>query len=150
MASHCSHDGGVQVGSFCGRCDVQGLRPPFGEEWPPCTGGPCKVDGPGCNPVTLEVSRDGLTGGLQLSINHKAGGYRIYGPKFSGTGKVLVSAIITKDVAKEIQRYLAIANPPAVASGPWCLQCDGPPSAGCMGDEEGVGAHDTIGSVPYT
>ena len=66
--------------------------------------------------VTLDVTRDGLTGGHQLSINlldeSNAGhGYRLAGPKFNGTGRVVLSRTLTEDDAKEIRTYLDAVFP---------------------------------------
>ena len=66
--------------------------------------------------VTLEVTRDGWTGKFQLSINQTdengAGhGYRLAGPKFNGSGRVVLSREITEDDAREIRQYLNIAFP---------------------------------------
>lgn len=62
--------------------------------------------------ITLEVSRDALTNGVQLSINDVDGsgvghGYRIAGPKFSGNGVVLLRKVLTPDEANEISQYLS-------------------------------------------
>ena len=67
---------------------------------------------------TLEVSRDGRTGGLQLSINdvyeHGGGtGYRLAGPKFSGSGEVLMSHALTSRDVGELRRWLDRAEPMA-------------------------------------
>src|SRR5262245_27779068 len=61
--------------------------------------------------ITLEVGRDGWTGGLQLSINKRdesgAGtGYRIKGPKFNGSGETLLTAKLDARDAREIRDYL--------------------------------------------
>lgn len=62
------------------------------------------------NHLTIEVSRDGLTGGIQVSINevddNGSGRYRILGPKFSGTGTVLAEKKLDEWDAREIRAYL--------------------------------------------
>lgn len=63
------------------------------------------------NGLTLEVSRDGLTGRLQVSINKAdengiLGGHRLLGPKFNGTGETLASAEIDRYDADAIRGYL--------------------------------------------
>lgn len=56
--------------------------------------------------VYLNVDRDGWTGGLQLSIGDDAGGFRLAGPKFNGSGeRVLTRRLDQRDVT-EIRRYL--------------------------------------------
>lgn len=71
--------------------------------------------------LVMEVSRDGWTGGLQLSISQKdengAGhGYRIAGPKFNGSGELLLSRKLDERDAAEIRRYLDAVFPlPALA-----------------------------------
>lgn len=57
-------------------------------------------------PIYLEVWQDGLTGGIQLSIGDDSGGFRVGGPKFSGTGKSLRKFPIDQYTATEIRRYL--------------------------------------------
>ena len=61
--------------------------------------------------VTIEVSRDGWTGGIQCSINEmdESGGghgYRIGGPKFNGSGEVLACWTVDRRDAEEIMAYL--------------------------------------------
>lgn len=76
----------------------------------------------GTDKIAIDVSRDGLTNGLQLSINQTgedgAGhGYRLAGPKFNGSGKVLLSRTLDERDAAEIRRYLDAVfpvPPPAV------------------------------------
>jgi hypothetical protein len=70
----------------------------------------------GTDKITIDVSRDGLTNGLQLSINQidedDAGhGYRLAGPKFNGSGKVLLSRTLDERDAAEIRRYLDAVFP---------------------------------------
>jgi hypothetical protein len=71
---------------------------------------------PGKNRITLEVSRDNFTGGLQLSIsqldeNDHGHGYRIKGPKFLGDSATLLSHDLTQRDAGEIRGYLDAAFP---------------------------------------
>lgn len=66
--------------------------------------------------IEFTVSRDGLTGGLQLAINERhpdgsGGGFRIAGPKFSGTGQDLLRAKVDERTAKEVRYYLDKAFP---------------------------------------
>jgi hypothetical protein len=68
--------------------------------------------------VTLDVTRDGWTGKLQLSINRRdengtGYGYRIAGPKFNGSGRTLLVRVLDEDDAREIRSYLDAAFPPA-------------------------------------
>jgi hypothetical protein len=72
--------------------------------------------------LTIEVSRDGLTEGLQLSINQldeeDAGhGYRLAGPKFNGSGETLLTRTLDERDAKEIRRYLDAVFPVHAADG---------------------------------
>jgi len=65
--------------------------------------------------LNLEVSKDALTGGIQLSINDVDSegvghGYRIAGPKFSGDGKILMTADLDTETRREIRRYLDVAD----------------------------------------
>jgi hypothetical protein len=71
--------------------------------------------------VALNVSRDGRTGGLQLSIDQECDngtghGYRIAGPKFNGSGENLLKHRLTERDADEIRVYLDSAFPRAVQS----------------------------------
>lgn len=66
----------------------------------------------------LSIYKDGLTGGIQLSIGDKNGGYRIAGPKFNGSGKPLLEHRLTERDAKEIRYYLDCAFPQNVQSEP--------------------------------
>ena len=66
--------------------------------------------------LTIDVTRDGWTNGLQLSINqldeHGAGhGYRLAGPKFNGSGEALLSRTLDERDAGEIRRYLDAVFP---------------------------------------
>lgn len=70
--------------------------------------------------LTLEVSRDGWTKGLQLSINQRdekglGSGYRLAGPKFNGSGETLLTRTLTEQDAKEIRAYLDAMFPVAPA-----------------------------------
>jgi hypothetical protein len=72
--------------------------------------------------LTIEVSRDGWTKGFQLSISKLdetgvGDGYRLAGPKFNGSGKVLLSRTLDERDAEEIRRYLDAMFP--VAAGRW-------------------------------
>lgn len=66
--------------------------------------------------VTIELSRDGWTGGLQLSINRYSNdgvsgdGYRIFGPKFNGTGELLKCHVLDERDIAEIREYLNAAD----------------------------------------
>lgn len=54
------------------------------------------------------IDKDGLTGGLQISIEHDEGmGFRLAGPKFSGHSQRLLTHEITRCEADEIRTYLA-------------------------------------------
>ncbi|MER5350633.1 hypothetical protein ABT093_09910 [Kitasatospora sp. NPDC002551] len=66
--------------------------------------------------ITLEVSRDGWTNKLQLSINHlnAAGrglGYRLAGPKFNGSSTSLLKTTLDERDATEIRGYLDAVFP---------------------------------------
>jgi hypothetical protein len=66
--------------------------------------------------LVLQVSRDGHTDGLQLSIskldeNDAGNGYRLAGPKFTGSGEVLLSRTLDERDAAEIRRYLDAVFP---------------------------------------
>ena len=72
--------------------------------------------------LTLDVTKDGWTGGIQLSINCVSDngwghGYRIAGPKFNGSGSVLLSAKLTERDAGEIRAYLDRVFPTEAALG---------------------------------
>jgi len=69
--------------------------------------------------ITLDVSRDDLTSGLQLSIqqydeNDLGHGYRLKGPKFSGASEVLLTCELKQRDADEIRAYLDAAFPVTV------------------------------------
>lgn len=64
--------------------------------------------------VTLEVTRDGWTKALQLSINFKGPqsghGFRLAGPKFNGSSTdVLIVELDARAIA-EIRNYLDLAE----------------------------------------
>lgn len=67
--------------------------------------------------ITLELSKDGWTGGLQLSINDTdAGhGYRLMGPKFNGSSKLIASRELDERDVAEIRAYLDAFAPTAPA-----------------------------------
>lgn len=56
--------------------------------------------------VSITVSRDGWTKGLQLSIDDDDGGYRLAGPKFNGSSETLLQYKLTslRDI-DEIEAY---------------------------------------------
>lgn len=61
--------------------------------------------------VEIGVYKDGLTGGVQISIDHRNNdggghGYRIAGPDFSGNSLLIKKASLTERDANEIRRYL--------------------------------------------
>jgi len=66
--------------------------------------------------LTIDVTRDGWTGKLQLSISQLdedgAGhGFRLAGPKFNGSSEPVLSRILDRDDAEEIRRYLDAVFP---------------------------------------
>jgi hypothetical protein len=66
--------------------------------------------------ITLEVCKDGWTGGLQLSINKvdeegRGGGYRLAGPKFNGSSKLLLQTALDQRDADEIRAHLDAVFP---------------------------------------
>ncbi|MFJ4847597.1 hypothetical protein [Streptomyces sp. NPDC088733] len=66
--------------------------------------------------VTIDISRDGWTNGLQLSINERdedgrGHGYRLAGPKFNGSGEPVLSAELDERDAREIRAYLDAVFP---------------------------------------
>lgn len=80
----------------------------------------CPADGPedhqiGCalrigtmkTPVEVSVDRDGLTGQLQVGFLVGNGGYRLAGPKYSGTGENLLTAHLDQRAIREILRMLS-------------------------------------------
>jgi hypothetical protein len=58
----------------------------------------------------IEVSRDGWTKGIQVSINDDAGGYRLSGPKFNGSQVTIAKAILSKHERAELRKYLDRAD----------------------------------------
>lgn len=56
--------------------------------------------------VTIEVCLDGLTGGYQLAIFAGNGGFRLAGPKFSGTSKTILTCVVDERAAREIRARL--------------------------------------------
>lgn len=62
-------------------------------------------------PVSINVDRDLLTQGIQISIGDESGGYRLSGPKYSGNSVPIVSHILNEQDAIEIRRYLDKAFP---------------------------------------
>lgn len=72
--------------------------------------------------VEVTVDRDGVTGGLQVSIQKVDGngaghGYRIAGPKYSGTGENLLTHALTERDAREVRWYLDAAFPQEATDG---------------------------------
>ena len=70
--------------------------------------------------LTLDVTRDGWTDGIQLSISKRdetglGDGYRLAGPKFNGSSEPLLSKTLDERDAAEIRRYLDAVFP--VAAG---------------------------------
>lgn len=66
--------------------------------------------------LTIEASRDGLTGSLQVSINELdendlGHGHRLLGPKFSGSGEMLARRDLTGYDADAIRNYLDAVFP---------------------------------------
>jgi hypothetical protein len=67
---------------------------------------------PSAQTATLSVFKDGWTGGTQLSICDETGsGFRVCGPKFNGSGTLLIKRQLTQRDADEIRRYLNRAFP---------------------------------------
>lgn len=59
--------------------------------------------------IKIEVYQDGWTKGFQLCIGDENGGYRIAGPKFNGSGKLLLSKTLDERDKKEILSYIGVA-----------------------------------------
>lgn len=61
--------------------------------------------------IEICVDRDGLTGGLQLSVdvvegNGSGHGYRLIGPKFNGSSKPLLRHTLTESDALNLRGFL--------------------------------------------
>ena len=61
--------------------------------------------------IYLDVSKDGWTGGYQISIgeldeNGAGSGYRIAGPKFNGSSNVVKHVELTENDARKIMPFL--------------------------------------------
>lgn len=65
----------------------------------------------------LEVSRDGWTKGIQLSINDAGGGYRLGGPKFNGSQVTLCKVTLTEAVCRELEIYIRKARAALAKAG---------------------------------
>ncbi len=63
-------------------------------------------------PAVLSLYQNGR-GHPQLSIGNGDGGFRLMGPKFDGTGKLLGQRVLTERDATEIRCYLDRAFPPS-------------------------------------
>lgn len=66
--------------------------------------------------MIIEVYRDAITGGAQVAIGTLRGDgtvdlYRLAGPKFTGTGRNLLSKPLDEADAAEIRRYLDAVFP---------------------------------------
>jgi len=88
---------------------------------------------PGKDRITLEVSRDGWTNGVQLSINKLdekgvGWGYRIAGPKFNGSGETLLKRELDQRDVDEIRRYLDAVFPQRITA--WVVDGPGPEEIG--------------------
>ena len=67
----------------------------------------------------LFIYEDGWTRGIQLAIEDETGsGFRIAGPKFNGSGKLLLKYKISERDAKVIRSYLDQAFPPNSSGQP--------------------------------
>lgn len=55
--------------------------------------------------VSINVFKDRRTGGIQLSIDDKDGGYRLKGPKFSGESQLLLSHNLSEMDIRIIRGY---------------------------------------------
>lgn len=53
---------------------------------------------------TIDENSDGI---IQLSINHKSGGYRICGPKYAGDSRTIRKHVLTKRDVEELRGYLS-------------------------------------------
>ncbi len=61
--------------------------------------------------IAIDISRDGWTGGTQVSIGDENSGYRLAGPKFNGSSTTLASLPIAADNAA-----LAVATLPTLGA----------------------------------
>jgi hypothetical protein len=61
--------------------------------------------------LAIEVYRDGWTDDLQVALMADGSGYRLAGPKFNGSGSVVLSYALTQRDADEIRRMLDRAFP---------------------------------------
>ncbi len=60
--------------------------------------------------VFLEVSKDGWTNGIQLSINGGGIGYRLAGPKFNGSQTTLLKRVLDARDCDELEHFIAKAR----------------------------------------
>ena len=60
--------------------------------------------------VYISVYRDGLTGGVQLSIDDEDGGFRLAGPKFSGNSSPLIRCELDLRTCNELEHYISKAR----------------------------------------
>jgi hypothetical protein len=56
--------------------------------------------------LAIEIYRDGWTDALQIALMAGESGYRLAGPKFNGSGSVVLSHTLTQRDADEIRRML--------------------------------------------
>lgn len=61
------------------------------------------------------IDHDEWTNQIQISIGDSNGGYRLAGPKFNGSQKMILKKTITARDAEEIRRYLDAAFPDKAA-----------------------------------
>lgn len=64
--------------------------------------------------IYLDLDKDQLTRGVQLSIGDDNSGFRIAGPKYSGNSKRIQRHEISEHDAQQIRKYLDMAFPPEV------------------------------------
>jgi hypothetical protein len=64
--------------------------------------------------VTIDVSKDGWTGGIQVSIGDRRTGHRLAGPKFNGSSAILLSRVVDPDTAADIGTFVRLHSPLAV------------------------------------
>ena len=60
--------------------------------------------------VYLCVDRDGLTKGIQLSIDGLETGFRLAGPKYNGSSLPLLRRELTEEDCRELEKYIAEAR----------------------------------------